>query len=207
MINYNELNDNELISISRECDENAMMILHKKYKPLIDKKCNKYIKFVKNKGVEFADLVQECLIAFEESIKNYNLLDDVTFYTFTNVCMDRKLNSLLVKLNRDKYKFLNEAIPMDPIDVDKDISLIYFIGDNKANPEMGLMEEANYEELYDKIIQVLTDFEECVFNLKLQNFDYKEIADIMDKDSKSIDNALQRIKVKIRKIIEDDIDG
>lgn len=204
IMDYYDLNDNELISVSRDRDENAIMILHKKYRPLINKKCSKYIKVVENKGIEFSDLVQECLIGFEESIKNYNLDDDVTFYTFTNVCMDRQLSSLLTKLNRDKHKFLNEAIPLETLDDDWDSSLINVIEDNKDNPELGLMDEVEYQELYDKIVHVLTDFEECVFNLKLQNFNYKEIADILDKDSKSIDNAIQRIKVKVRKIMRED---
>lgn len=203
MIDYFNLNDNELISMAREHNEDAINILHKKYQPLINKKCRKYYKYAQNKGIEFADLIQECLIGFEESILSYNLDDDVTFYTFTNICMDRQLMSEITKLNRDKYKFLNEAIPLETIDDAKDNNLIDFIEDNKDNPELGLLAEASYQELYNKIVKSLTPLEECVFNLKVQNFDYKEIADILDKDPKSIDNAIQRIKVKIKEIYKE----
>lgn len=199
-MNYRELNDNELISLAKERDEDALNLLHEKYKPLINKKSNKYYKYVSNKGIELSDLIQECLVGFEESIKDYNPNDNVTFYTFTNICMDRQLLTELKKINREKNRILNEAIPLESLDTEKDINLIDYLKDNTDNPELGLLEELEYQELYDKIKKKLTDFEECVFNLKLQNFNYKEIADILDKDPKSIDNAIQRIKNKIKEI-------
>ena len=201
-MNYKELNDNELISLVRENNEDALNLLHEKYKPLITKKSNKYYKYVSNKGIELSDLIQECLVGFEESIKDFNPNDNVTFYTFTNICMDRQLLSEIKRLNRDKYKLLNEAIPLESLDTDNDINLIDFLKDNTDNPETGLFEEIEYEELYSKIVKCLTHLEECVFNLKLQNFNYKEIADILDKEPKSIDNAIQRIKTKIKNIKE-----
>lgn len=201
MKDYSDLNDNELISVAREHDENAMSILYEKYKPLINKKCSKYAKLINGKGIDYADLYQECMIGFEESVNNYNLDDDVMFYTFTNVCMDRQLNSLIIKINRYKNKLLNESVPLETIDDDNEFNLIDYIKDNKSNPELGLIDDIEYQDLYNNIVKVLTDFEECVFNLKLQNFDYREIASILDKEPKSIANALQRIKIKVRRVI------
>lgn len=200
MIDYYNLNDNELVSMAREHNEDAINLLHQKYSPLVNKKCSRCYKYVQNKGIEYSDLKQECLIGFEESIQNYNLLDSVTFYTFTNICMDRQLMTLIKKLGRDKHRFLNEAIPLEVINDDENNNLIDFIEDNKGNPELGLLDEFEYQELYDKIVKKLTNFETCVFDLKLQNFGYKEIADILDKEPKSIDNAMQRIKNKIREL-------
>ncbi len=199
-MNYKELNDNELISLAKENNEDAINLLHKKYQPLINKKCNKYYKYVKNKGVDLADLTQECLVGFEESINNFNPIDNVSFYTFTNVCMDRQLMTEIKRVNRDKNKLLNEAIPLETIDNEKDLNLIDYLQDNTDNPELGLLEEAEYQELYNKIAKNLTRLEESVFELRIQNFSYKEIADILDKDIKSIDNAVQRIKIKINEI-------
>ena len=193
-MDYKELNDNELVSLANENNEEALKILYEKYKPLINKKCNKYYKYISNKGIEISDLIQECLVGFEESIHNFNPLDNVTFYTFTNVCIDRQISTELKKLNRDKYRPLNEAIPLETLDTDNDIK------DNTDNPELGLLREVEYQELYNKIAENLTDLEECVFSLRLQNFNYKEIADILDKDIKSIDNAIQRIRTKIKEI-------
>ena len=197
-MNYRELNDSELLSLAKEHNEEALNLLHEKYKPLINKKCNKYYKYVSNKGIELSDLIQECLVGFEESIKDFNQEDNVSFYTFTNLCMDRQLLTEIKRINRDKYKLLNEAIPLETLDTENDVNLIDFLQDNTDNPELGLLEEIEYQELYDKIKKNLTQLEECVFDLKLQNFNYKEIADILDKDPKSIDNAIQRIKTKIK---------
>ena len=110
---YQNYNDNELVLLAKEHNEEANTILYNKYKPLITKKCSGIFKYVKNKGIEFSDLMQECLIGFEESIRNYNLDDKVTFYTFTNICMTRQLGTLVRKLNRDKHRPLNEAIPLE----------------------------------------------------------------------------------------------
>ena len=197
-MNYQDMNDNELVLLAKEHNDEATEILYNKYNPLIVKKCSPVFKYVRNKGIDFSDLKQECLIGFEESIINYNLDDDVTFYTFTNICMDRQLNTLIRKLNRDKHKPLNEAISLD--NSDDEVKLLDFIGDDTDNPEYGLLEEDEYREMYDRIVKSLTYLEECVFNLKLQNFDYKEIADILGKDLKSIDNTIQRIKNKIKDI-------
>ena len=199
-MDYRELNDNELISLAKEHNEEALNLLHTKYKPLIDLKSKKYYKYVSNKGIELSDLMQECLVGFEESINDFNPDDNVTFYTFTNLCMDRQILTEIKRVNRDKYRILNEAIPLESLDTEKDINLIDYLKDNTDNPELGLLEEVEYQELYNKIKKKLTDLEECVFNLKLQNFNYKEIADILDKDPKSIDNAIQRIKTKIKEL-------
>ncbi|MCI6266107.1 MAG: sigma-70 family RNA polymerase sigma factor [Erysipelotrichaceae bacterium] len=199
MNSYRDWNDYELISLAQEHNEDAVNILHEKYQPLINKKSRKFFKYLQNKGVELSDLIQECTIGFEEAIQNFNSSDDVSFYTFANVCMDRQLMSELTRQNRDKYKFLNEAVPLETINEDNDTSnLIDFIQDNTNNPELGLLFDEEFKELYAKISKQLTELEECVFKLKLQAFSYKEIADILDKDEKSIDNAIQRIKTKIK---------
>ena len=196
-MNYKDINDNELIVLAHEKDEDATNMLYEKYKPLINKKCSNFFKYVKDKGIEYNDLVQECLIGFEESIRNYNSNADTLFYTFTSMCMDRQLISLIKKVNRDKNRLLNEAISIESC-LEEDSSLLDKIEDNSYNPELDVIGEASYQELYDKIIKELTSFEECVFNLKLQGFDYDEIANILDKDIKSIYNAVGRIKEKIK---------
>ena len=117
--------------------------------------------------------------------------------------MDRQLITLAKKVDRDKHKLLNEAVPLETIEDDTNNNLIDFIKDNTDNPELDLLNEAEYQELYNKIIKKLTSFEECVFKLKVQNFEYKEIADILEKDPKSIDNAIQRIKTKIKELYKE----
>ena len=200
-MNYKTINDNELVLLAREKNEDAINILYEKYKPLITKKCSNYFKYVKDKGIEFNDLTQECLIGFEESIRNYKQENDTLFYTFTSICMDRQIITLIKKVNRDKNKFLNEAISIESC-LEENSTLLDKIEDNSYNPELDVIGDIEYQELYNKIIKVLTNFEECVFNLKLQGFDYDEISNILDKETKSVYNAVGRIKDKIKELKE-----
>lgn len=199
MSKYMDMNDYELVHLAQEFNEEANIILHRKYEPLITQKSRKYFKYLQNKGIELSDLIQECTIGFEESIHNFNPLDDVSFYTFTNICMDRQLMSEITKLNRNKHRFLNEALPLETLDDEScDKNLIDSIQDNSHNPEEGLLHNEEYQEVIEKIVTQLTDLEECVFKLKIQGFNNKEIGDILDKDEKSVDNAFQRIRLKIK---------
>lgn len=198
---YDNLNDYELVSQAQELNEDAINILNEKYRPLIQKKCRKYIKYLKNKGLELEDLYQECILAFNDAITNFNELDDVSFYTFQNLCIDRKLVSELVKHNREKNKILNEAVPLEIYEKGKEVNLEDLIQDNKPNPELGIVQEEDLNLLIDNVLSELTDLEEFVFKLKIEGFNYKEISDILDKDEKSIDNAIQRIKQKMKALL------
>ena len=199
---YNDLNDYELVSLAQDKNEDAINLLHKKYYPLIHKKCKKIYAYVSKKGIELSDLIQECMIGFEEAINNFNQDDNVTFYTFCNICMDRQLRSEIKKLNREKHKILNEAIPFESFNEEgESINLADFLA-SEENLETDFLLHENLKEQLKKIKEELTEFEECVFDLRIQEFDYREIADILDKTPKAIDNALQRIKTKIKKILE-----
>jgi len=108
---------------------------------------------------------------------------------------------LVVSSRRLKHKFLNESLSFE-INDEVSQSFIYEknLGDNSYNPEEILVNSESFEEFIQEVNSHLTEFEVQVFELKLNGFDYKEIAEILDKDTKSIDNALQRIKVKIKRI-------
>ena len=198
----NNLNDYELLSMALEQNEDAINLLYKKYYPLFQQKSRRILKLFQNKGVDFEDLVQECIIAFEEAIRRFNSNDGTSFYTFVNSCLDKHLISELTKANRLKNKFLNEAIPLEDNTDDRDYNLIDCIEDNSNSPELELMLNENVESLSQNILKTLTNFEECVFRLKVQGFVFSEIASILDKDEKSIYNTIQRIKGKINLIIK-----
>jgi RNA polymerase sporulation-specific sigma factor len=103
--------------------------------------------------------------------------------------------SLIVAASRQKHRFLNESIPIE--NSDDTGTLDYLLSDNTINPEKLIVNSETEGELLDKVKKILTDFEWQVFELKINGFNYHEIADMLDKDDKSIDNASQRIKNKI----------
>ena len=193
-----EYNDYELVSLAQENNEFAINILHDKYKDLIHNKAKKVYYCLKNKGLELSDVVQEAMIGFEEAINGYNQDDKALFYTFAMLCVDRQLKSLIVKHNRDKHKILNEAITLDN---DDDNTLYNFLSDD-VTPESEFFSKEEANDIYLKLKDSLTDFEEVVFELKVQGCSYSEITDVLDVDSKDVYNAVSRIRNKASKIIE-----
>lgn len=191
-----EYNDYELVSLAQENNDIAIDLLHKKYKDLIYNKSKKIYYCLRNRGLELSDVMQEAMIGFEEAIKAYNQDDNTLFYTFAMLCVDRQLKSLVLKQNRDKHKFLNEAITLDNDDD------LYNILSNDITPETEFFSKEEANNIYNNLKDCLTEFEELVFELKLQGCSYKEISDILDVDSKDIYNAVSRIRVKASKIID-----
>ena len=201
-MNYRDYNDNELINYVSENNEEAIEIIYEKYKPLINKiASNLFKKYCKNTSLEISDLEQEGLIALNSAMNHYNENKDVLFYTYAKTCIERKIISTVIRANRQKQKILNDSLSYE-LDINDGISLQSLIKDVTTNPENILIDMENSEELMIEIENVLTPFEQQVLQLKLDGFDYKEIAEIIDKEPKSIDNALNRIKTKIKKIIE-----
>ena len=155
-MDYSMLNDYELVFLAKEKNEDAINLLHEKYKPLIIKKCKKIYPIVSKKGLEFSDLVQECMIGFEEAINNFREKDNVTFYTFCNICMDRQLKSEITKLNRDKHKILNEAIPIDILtDSGNELTLADVCATDENDPLHDILYNEEYKGLINSIKKVL----------------------------------------------------
>ena len=142
-----EYNDYELVSLAQENNEIAINILHEKYKELINSKSRKVFNYLKNRGLELSDVIQEATIGFEEAINAYNQDDNALFYTFAKLCIERQLKSLIIKQNRDKHKILNEAIT---IDNDEDSNLHNVLSD-EITPETKLFNKEETTDIYNKI--------------------------------------------------------
>lgn len=199
---YQEYNDNELLAYIAEQNEDATQIMYQKYEPLIEKIARQLYHYTQNSGLEISDLVQEGMLGLNSAIENFRESKDTLFYTYATNCIRRRMISLLVGSTRIKHKILNESISFESSDSDGNFkNLEYLLGDNKKNPETILLNDEYKEELITLMKQQLTSFEIQVFELKINGFDYKEIAELLDKDLKSIDNALQRIKSKLKKFL------
>lgn len=196
-MNYN---DYELVSLAQEHNEEAINILHDKYRPLLVSKAKDTYKYLTNKGVELSDIIQEAMIGFEEAIRDFNQDDKTIFYTFVCICVDRQLKSVVLKFSRNKHKILNEAISFESInDLGENLSILDFVSDETNNPEYGILLKESKKELLEIVRKNLTDFELAVFNLRIDGYGNSDIAKKLDKDVKSIDNTIQRIKNKLKK--------
>lgn len=200
-MNYRDYNDNELLLYISENNEEASSIMFEKYTPLIITIANKMYKYCSNTGLEISDLIQEGMLGLNSAIHSYNEENDNVFYTFARKCIERKMISLMVAANRQKHRLLNESLSLNDT-LDNDIfELEEHLGDNSYNPEYRLFEHETEEELINGFKKNLTELEEEVFLLKIGGLNYKEIAEVLDKDLKAIDNALQRIKIKLKKYL------
>ena len=198
-MNYKDFNDYELLNYVREGNEEANNIIIKKYEPLINKIAIKMLSYCKNNGLDQNDLVQEGMIGLNHAIDRYQERENILFYTYAKKCIERKMLSVIISANRSKHKILNESISYD----DEENLLNKLIKSNTPSPEEEVLNFEIEENLLNDIKKVLTNFEEEVFELLISGFTYKEIAKILDKDQKSIDNARERIKAKIRKLLNE----
>ncbi len=196
---YQNYNDHELISIVSENHEEVHTILFEKYKPLIIKMAQKMYRPTRGDGLEINDLIQEGFLGFTNAINNYDENKETTFYTFAKVCIERKMQSLIISTTRLKHKILNDSLSLEEdLSNCENLNLGHLLGDLKNDPEVICLDKERNKELLKTIKKRLTPFEEQVLDLKINSFTYQEIASILDKTPKAIDNAIQRIKFKAK---------
>lgn len=196
-MDYHDYNDSELLSYIAENSEEANEIIFKKYEPLIFTTAKRMYNCCKNAGLDLNDLIQEGRLGLNIAINGYKANKDVIFYTYAKTCIERSIMNNIKRAKRQKNKILNESISLEFPD-DEQYKIARLFADNRQNPEKQILEYEGEQELINRIRNTLTDFEQEVFELKLASFNYKEIAEILEKDLKSIDNAIQRIRVKAK---------
>ena len=138
----------------------------------------KYKGFVRKKartmfliGGETDDLIQEGMIGLFKAVQSYQPDKEASFQTFAGMCIDRQLYSAVQNSNRQKHKPLNSYIIID---------------------------QESVKNLEQEIRRVLSPMENRVLEYYLKGYGYVRIAEMMGKTPKSIDNALQRIRGKIK---------
>lgn len=199
-MDYKEINDYELLSYVKENNEDANEILYDKYKPLIEKNARRLLKYCSYNGLELNDLIQEGMLGLSRAAQSFSESKEASFYTYAKTCIERKQLTAIMASQRQKHKLLNESVSFEAYDDEAtNIKTVdAMLVDNSYNPENVIFDYENSTELLEKVNKVLTNFELQVFELKISGFNYIEISDILDKDKKQIDNAIQRIKNKIK---------
>ena len=197
-MNYKDLNDYELLNMIPE-NEVASDTLYKKYEPLIHKIAKQI--YHKNKGVEFNDIIQEGNIGLSHAIKYYDENKNILFFTYAKLCIEKAMLSYIIGTKRQKHRILNESVSMEAIDEQDALnSLDKVLKDSSLDPENIVTFKEDALQKYSMLKDKLTNLECAVLELRYYGFEYKEIAKILGKDVKAIDNAVQRIKYKAKKI-------
>lgn len=153
-------------------------------------------------GYDFSDILQEGRLGLTNAINSFKEHKDVQFHTFANLCIDRQLATFIRDISRDKHKLLNTSISLDSTTNSVGRPLTEIILDERnVDPELSFIEAEEKEELYNKIDEILTTTEKDVFDLRIQGFSYKEIANILDITPKAVDGTISRIKNKLSNIV------
>ncbi len=190
---FRNLTDEELIRMYREGTTETMDYLLQKYKPLVKSRAmSKYLK-----GGDLDDLIQEGMIGLYKAVRDYEPRNNkgASFFTFAALCIDRQLMHAIEISARQKRKAQTEAVHLTEEEWES------YMGPEES-PEKIFLEQEGAGETYDKIYETLSRMEKVVFDLQLRGYDYREIAGILGKTPKSIDNAIQRIRRKTKEQTE-----
>lgn len=202
ILNYKDYNDSELYLLVCEENEEAKDILFDKYKYIIDIIIKKYIMSANALNIEYNDLYQEALVGFSDALASYKE-DKASLATFITLCVERRLQKIIIKQGRLKNKVMQESLSLDQVYEKYQIPLKDIISDNgKSDPLISIANDEGLKELEIMIKAKLSASEYNVYSLMINGFSYIEIAKILNKNPKQIDNAMQRIKSKVRKILE-----
>lgn len=201
---FKQATDEEIILMYRDGEENAASFIMNKYKNLVRKKASSmYIL-----GADRDDLIQEGMIGLFKAVRDYDMGRDVNFYTFADLCVSRQMYTAVQASNRQKHLPLNTYIsiysqPSNPEEGAGEFPIMDTLTSQKeTNPEEMVIEQENVEQIEHAILKELSEFEKQVFELHLTGMTYAEIAKVLGRDEKSTDNALQRMKTKIRRLLK-----
>lgn len=199
---FENISDNEAIMLVQENDEAAKDLLFEKYKYIIDILLKKYEAPIKILQIDKKDIYSEALYGFSDALNSYNADKEASLATFITLCVQRRIIKIIKQNNTNKIKFNKESYSLDYSYDNDGYTLSDMLSDNQKNdPLMNLATEEDTKELYDNIKNNLSDFEKKVFKYMLQGLKYNDIAKILNKQPKQIDNTIQRIKNKVKLII------
>lgn len=200
---YTNLSDQEIIALIRAGDNDAIDFLLEKYKNLVRKKANTLFLI----GGDKDDLIQEGMIGLYKAIRDFDLSANANFYAFAELCIARQIYTAIKLSNRKKNIPLNDYIsfnsPVFGEEGNENISLLDLILSNNQNPEDLVIDKESTSMIKYELERRLSLMERKVLNLYLSGKDYQEIAKELERESKSIDNALQRIKSKLTLLLKE----
>lgn len=195
MEGYLNLSDEELIAALRMGNADIMDYILDKYKPLVRKRANAMFLI----GGDTDDLIQEGMIGLFKAIRDYDSKKEASFFSFAELCITRQMYSAVEASNRKKHVPLNTYISFDAKDsMDGKPLAETLTADMMENPEQLVIAQENIRIFLENIKKRLSMMEQTVLEEYLSGLNYHQIAEKLGKSPKSIDNALSRIKAKIK---------
>lgn len=198
---YEQVADEELIDRLRGGEQ-----------PIMDYICDKYKNLVRSKaksmfilGGDSEDLIQEGMIGLFKAVRDYDSGRDASFCTFADLCISRQMYTAVQASQRQKHTPLNTYVSLYSGSAEEgkeEHNLLEGLADkNELNPEEMFLDKERVAYLENVIENELSTFEKQVLDLYMTGMSYTQIAKVLGRDQKSTDNALQRLKYKIKKML------
>ena len=197
---YRQYSDEELIVRLRDGESSITEYLMNKYKNLVRSKAKSmYIL-----GADNDDLIQEGMIGLFKALRDYDSGRDASFLTFADLCVSRQMYTAVQASRRQKHIPLNTYISLyGSVSTNQEgeqEELVNVLAARAGqSPEEVVIDRENVIQLEKAIERELSSFEKQVLDLYLTGMGYQQIAKVLGRDDKSTDNALQRIKTKLKK--------
>ncbi|WP_414481586.1 RNA polymerase sporulation sigma factor SigH [Caldicoprobacter sp.] len=194
--------DEEIVEDAKKGDAEALEYLIYKYKNFVKAKARSYFLI----GADHEDIVQEGMIGLYKAIRDYRQDKLSSFRAFAELCITRQIITAIKTATRQKHIPLNSYISLNkPVyDEESDRTLMDVISEAKvSDPEELIISREEFMNIESKINELLSDLEQEVLISYLQGKSYQEIAVDLDRHVKSIDNALQRVKRKLERYLEE----
>lgn len=199
---YTAMSDEDVVALCRQGDTVAEEYLLNKYKNFVRSKARSYFLI----GADHEDIVQEGMIGLYKAIRDFKPDKQASFRAFAELCITRQIITAIKTATRQKHIPLNSYVSLNkPIyDEESDRTLLDVITEGRAtNPEELIISQEDLRSIHHKIDEVLSGLEQEVLRAYLDGKSYQEIADALGRHVKSIDNALQRVKRKLEKYLEE----
>ena len=199
---FTGMTDEQIAKLAQDADGAALEYLLNKYKNFVRTKARSYFLI----GADHEDIVQEGMIGLYKAIRDYRAEKLSSFRAFAELCVTRQIITAIKTATRQKHIPLNSYISLNkPIyEEDSDRTLLDVITEEGlSNPEDMLIDREDLSVIEGRIGQMLSGLEKQVLVRYMEGKSYVEIAEEMGRHVKSIDNALQRIKRKLLKYLEE----
>ena len=197
---YDQMKDEDVITLVHQGDLAAQDYLMMKHKTLVKSKARAYFLI----GADKEDIMQEGMIGLYKAVRDFRPDKNVSFRSFAELCINRQMITAIKTAGRQKHIPLNSSLSLNrPVYEEQEeqtyIDLLESM--EETSPEALLIGQEDKHWMDEKIASALSKFENKVLSYYLQGKTYAEIAEMTKKPEKSIDNALQRVKRKIEKLV------
>jgi RNA polymerase sporulation-specific sigma factor len=198
---YEDMPDESLAELARD-DGDALEYLLNKYKNFVRAKARSYFLI----GADREDIVQEGMIGLYKAIRDFRQTRLTTFRAFAELCITRQIITAIKTATRQKHKPLNSYVSLNKpmFDEESDRTLIDIVASGKiSNPEEIIIGREDFSIIESKMGKMLSPLEMQVLRKYIEGKSYFEVAEDLNRSVKSVDNALQRVKNKLEKLISD----